>query len=564
MSSEAEISKKVKLAEIKTIARRAGIPARYVEVEGRYKAKISPGFLKEKPARRNGKYILVSAITPSPFGEGKTVTTIGLSMALNKAGKKSIVCLRQPSMGPIFGAKGVGTGGGASQVIPRGDINLHFTGDIHAVGVAHNILAAFLDNSIFRGNRLNIDPRQIAWRRVLDVNDRSLRNIAIFTDGKGGGVSRNSGFDITAASELMAILALSENIEDMRRRLDKIVVAFTYQGRPVTAGDLKVSGAMAALLKDAIRPNLVQTTERTPCLIHTGPFANIAHGNSSILADKIALAVSDYVVTESGFGADLGAEKFFDIKCRTSGLLPDAAVLVCTVRSLKMHGGAFKMVAGKPADKKLFKENLDALDRGCANLERQIENIKKFGVPLVVAINRFATDTEKEIILIRKKAILAGADDAVESELWKRGSRGGMELAKAVMNAAQNKSRPNFLYPLSYSIKDKIEKVAKEMYGAGKVAYSAIANNKVALYEKFGYGKLPVCIAKTHLSFSADPSIKGVPKGFTLPVRDVYLAAGAGFITPICGTINTMPGLPANPIGTRIDIDRNGNIIGLS
>ena len=483
-------------------------------------------------------------------------------MALNRAGKKSMVCLRQPSMGPIFGAKGVGTGGGHSQVLPNGDINLHFTGDIHAVGVAHNILAAFLDNSIFRGNRLNINPRAIAWRRVLDINDRSLRNVRI---GLGGnGLSRDTGFDITVASELMAILALSRNLGDMRRRLDRVVVAFTADNKPVTAKDLGVAGAMAALLKDAVKPNLVQTAEETPCLIHTGPFANIAHGNSSILADKMALLVSDYVITESGFGADLGAEKFFDIKCRVSDLEPDAAVLVCTVRSLKMHSGRFKMVAGKPIDKKLYRENLDALEKGCANLERQIGNIKKFGIPVVVAINRFAADTEKEIILVRKKALLAGADDAIASEMWKRGSKGGAELARAVIVAADSKSKFTFLYPLNALIKDKIEKIAKEMYGAARISYSAAANKSIALYEKLGYGRLPVCIAKTHLSFSADPSIKGAPKGFTVPVRDVHLSAGAGFITPICGSITTMSGLPANPIGTKIDIDKKGNIIGLS
>jgi len=562
MTSDLSISKKVKLAEIEKIAKRAGIPVKYVEAVGRYKAKISLEFLKEKPFPRKKKYILVSAITPSPFGEGKTVTTIGLSMALNRLGEKSIVCIRQPSMGPVFGSKGVGTGGGYSQVLPSGDINLHFTGDIHAVGVAHNLLTAFLDNSLFRGNKLNIDSDTIAWRRVLDINDRSLRNVKIGI-GKEGFL-RNSGFDITVASELMAILALSTSLEDMRHRLDDVVLALTRKGEPVTAKDLGVAGAMAALLKDAVKPNLVQTAENTPCLIHTGPFANIAHGNSSILADKMALLVSDYVVTESGFGADLGAEKFFDIKCRTSGLIPDAAVLVCTIRSLKMHSGRFKVAAGKPVDKELFKENLDLLEKGCANLERQISNIRKFGVPVVVAINKFSSDTAKEIILVEKKSILAGANDAVVSELWKRGSKGGVVLAMSVIKAAKKKNRFRFLYPLDSSIKDKIEKVAKEMYGAERIRYSANAERSISRYEKLGYGRLPVCIAKTQLSFTADPSIKGAPKGFTLPIRDVHLSAGAGFITPICGAITTMPGLPANPIGTRIDIDKKGNIVGLS
>ncbi|MDP3790389.1 MAG: formate--tetrahydrofolate ligase, partial [Candidatus Omnitrophota bacterium] len=402
----------------------------------------------------------------------------------------------------------------------------------------------------------------IAWRRVLDINDRSLRNVKIGI-GKEGFL-RNSGFDITVASELMAILALSTSLDDMRRRLDYIVLALTRKGEPVTAKDLGIAGAMAALLKDAVKPNLVQTAENTPCLIHTGPFANIAHGNSSILADKMALMVSDYVVTESGFGADLGAEKFFDIKCRASGLEPDAVVLVCTVRSLKMHSGRFKVAAGRPVDKKLFRENLDLLEKGCANLEQQIGNIRKFGIPVIVAINRFSSDTAKEIILVQKKSILAGADDAVVSELWKRGSKGGTVLAKSVIEAAKRKNRFSFLYPLNSPIKDKIEKIAKEMYGAQKIRYSADAERSISRYEKLGYGRLPVCIAKTQLSFTADPSIKGAPKGFTLPIRDVHLSAGAGFITPICGTITTMPGLPANPIGTRIDIDKKGNIIGLS
>jgi formyltetrahydrofolate synthetase len=362
----------------------------------------------------------------------------------------------------------------------------------------------------------------------------------------------------------MAILALSTSLDDMRSRLDDVVLALTRKGEQVTAKDLGVSGAMAALLKDAVKPNLVQTTENTPCLIHTGPFANIAHGNSSILADKMALLVSDYVVTESGFGADLGAEKFFDIKCRASGLIPDAAVLVCTIRSLKMHSGRFKVSAGEPLDKKLFKENLDLLEKGCANLERQISNIRKFGVPVIVAINKFSSDTAKEIILVEKKSISAGANDAVVSELWNRGSKGGVALAISVIEAAKNKNRFRFLYPLNSSIKDKIEKVAKEMYGAEKVRYSAKAEKSISRYEKLGYGRLPVCIAKTQLSFTADSSIKGAPKGFTLPIRDVRLSAGAGFITPICGTITTMPGLPANPIGTRIDIDKKGNILGLS
>ncbi|MFH0839654.1 MAG: formate--tetrahydrofolate ligase [Candidatus Omnitrophota bacterium] len=566
MLSDLAIAGKTKLARIDKIARSAGIPAKYVEILGTYKAKISLDFLKDNAGRRRKgratKYIIVSAITPGPLGEGKTVTTIGLSMALNRIGRRSIVSLRQPSMGPTFGRKGGGTGGGYSQVMPRGDINLHFTGDTHAVGIAHNLLAAFMDNSLFRDNPLGIDPATISWPRAIDINDRSLRDIRIGLDEKKKGYSRETGFEIIAASELMAILALSEDILDMRRRLDKIVVAFARSGRPVTAGDLKVSGAMAALLKEALKPNLVQTIERTPCFIHTGPFANIAHGNSSIIADKMAFGLSDYVVTESGFGADLGGEKFFDIKCRASGLKPNAAVLVCTVRSLKMHSGRF--AAGSEAHKRLFTEDLDALGEGLANLEKQIGNIRRFDVPLVVAINRFNTDTEREIALVKKKALFAGANDAITSDLWQKGSQGGLKLAEAVIRASESRAKFNFLYPLNISIKEKIAKVGHVMYGADKISYSSIAERKILRYEKLGYSKLPVCIAKTHLSLSADPFVKGAPRGFTLPVKDVYLAAGAGFVTVMCGAINTMPGLPAKPIGERIDIDKRGNIVGLA
>lgn len=563
MISDASIAKRVKLKEIDDIAKELGIPKKYVEPWGRYKAKINLKFLRSVERRHNGKYIVVSAITPTPLGEGKTVTSIGLSMALNRLGRKSLVCLRQPSMGPVFGTKGGGTGGGYSQVLPRGDINLHFTGDIHAVGVAHNLLAAFLDNSLFRKNRLNIDPRTINWQRVVDINDRPLRNIKIGLGGKKNGPLRNSGFDITVASEVMAILALSKNIQDMRKRLGNIVVGATKDRRPVTADYLKVAGAMAALLKDAIKPNLVQTIEHTPCFIHTGPFANIAHGNSSIIADTMGLKIADFVITEAGFGADLGAEKFFDIKCRESGLIPDVAVIVCSIRALKMHSGHFK-IRGRHLDKRLFRENLQAVEEGCANLQKQIKNIARFGVPVVAAINRFAADTERELALVRKKAIFSGASNAIVSEVWKYGSGGGLKLATAVMNASRKShTRFKFLYPLDISIKDKIERIAREIYGAGKVAYSTIAEKKIRMYEKMGYGKLPVCIAKTHLSLSPDPEIKGAPKGFTLPVRDIHASIGAGFISPICGSIRTMPGLPSDPIGTEIDIDSKGNVKGL-
>ncbi len=563
MTSDTSIAKRTKLKDIEDIAKESGIPAKYIEPWGRYKAKINLNFLRRVKNRHNGKYVIVSAVTPTPLGEGKTVTSIGLSMALNRLGRKSIACLRQPSMGPVFGVKGGGTGGGYSQILPREDINLHFTGDIHAVGVAHNLLAAFLDNSLFRKNRLNIDPKTITWRRVVDINDRSLRNVKIGVGEEKNTSSRYSGFDITVASEVMAILALSKNLQDMRRRLGNIVVGMTKDGRPVTADDLKAAGAMAALLKDAIKPNLVQTVEHTPCFVHTGPFANIAHGNSSIIADTIALKIADFVITECGFGADLGAEKFFDIKCRASGIVPDVAVIVCSIRALKMHSGHFK-IKGRFLDKRLFKENLQATEIGCVNLQKQIKNITTFGIPVVVAINRFAADTEREISLVKKKAIFNGASNAVVSEVWKYGSKGGLKLAEAVMNASRKGNADfKYLYPLDASIKNKIDIIAKEIYGAGKVTYSAVADKKIRTYERRGYGKLPVCIAKTHLSLSPNPEIKGAPKGFTLPVRDIHISIGAGFILPICGAIRTMPGLPSDPIGAKIDIDKKGNIKGL-
>jgi len=563
MISDAYIAKKSRLKEIEEIAKDLGIPKKHIEPWGRYKAKVGLDFLPTIKHRRNGKYIIVSAITPTPLGEGKTVTSIGLSMAFNRLGKKSVVCLRQPSMGPVFGVKGGGTGGGYSQILPREDINLHFTGDIHAVGVANNVLAAFLDNELYRKNPLRIDPKTITWRRALDINDRPLRNIKIGIGGKENGPSRYSGFDITVASEVMAILALSKNLQDMRNRLGNIVVGLTKERKPITAEDLNVAGAMAALLKDAIKPNLVQTIEHTPCFVHTGPFANIAHGNSSIIADYIALKLSDYVVTECGFGADLGAEKFFNIKCRISGLIPHAAVIVCSIRALKMHSGLFK-VKGRQLDERLLRENIKATEMGCVNLQRQIKNIKSFGVPVVVAINRFSSDTEREIALVKKRAIFNGAANAVVSEVWKYGSKGGLKLAAAVMNAAR-KSHANFsfLYPLDMGLKGKIETIAKNMYGAGRTTYSVAAEKKLRFYERHGYGKLPVCIAKTHLSLSPHADIKGAPEGFTLPVRDVHAAIGAGFILAICGSIRTMPGLPRRPIGKKIDIDIKGNIKGL-
>lgn len=561
--SDLEIARRARLKPIKVIAKELGIKEKELYLYGDYKAKVSLSILERLESRKDGKYIDVTAITPTPLGEGKTVTTIGLSMALNRIGRRSIVCIRQPSLGPVFGIKGGAAGGGYSQVVPMEDFNLHLTGDVHAVGAAHNLCAAFLDNCIFKGNPLDIDASSIMWRRVVDISDRFLRNIKIGLGGPQDGFPRDSGFDITVASEVMAILALSMSLEDLRRRLGRIVLATTHRGKPITAEDIKVAGAMAVLLKDAIKPNLLQTLENTPCFVHTGPFANIAHGNSSILADKIALKLSDYVVTESGFGADCGAEKFFNIKCRISGLRPNCVVIVATVRALKMHSGRFRVIPGKPLDTQLLKENLEALKEGCCNLEKQIENMKLFGLPVVVAINRFSTDSGKELELIQKKAQEAGAEEAVVSELWEKGSRGGVELARAVVRACNKKSNFRFLYPLDWPIKKKIETIAKKIYGAKDVYYEGEAEAKIKLYKKLGYSNLPICMAKTHLSLSHDPKFKGRPQGFTLPVRDIRASVGAGFLYPLCGKMRTMPGLPTHPAGEKVDIDKDGRIVGL-
>ncbi len=563
MKTDLAIAQEAKLKPIAEIAKKAGVLEDELEFYGKYKAKVDLALLERVKNNPLGKYIFVTAITPTPLGEGKTVTTIGLSQGLAKIGKKVSTCLRQPSLGPVFGIKGGAAGGGYSQVVPMEDFNLHLTGDVHAVGLAHNLCAAFLDNSLYRRNKLNIDPAAILWRRVLDVSDRALRNITIGQGGKEDGIPRQTGFDITVASEVMAILALASDLKDLRRRLGRIVVAFTYDGKPVTTEDLKVAGAMAVLLKDAIKPTLMQTLEYTPCFVHAGPFANIAHGNNSIIADKMALKLNEYVVTESGFGADCGAEKAFDIKCRVSGLVPNAAVVVCSIRALKMHSGDFKVVAGRPLSADLVKENIDAIERGSVNLVKHIENIKKFGLPVVVAINRFTTDTEKEIERAREIALAAGADDAVLSEVWALGGEGGVALAQAVEKAANKPSNFQFLYPLDITIEQKIEKIAVEIYGAAGVEYSPEAEQKIELYTKLGYDKFPVCMAKTHLSISHDPELKGRPKGFTLPIRDIRVAAGAGFLYPLCGQMRTMPGLPSDPAGAHIDLDENGNITGL-
>jgi len=563
MLSDLEIAQKAKMRPIIEIARELGLQDDELELYGTYKAKVSLRILDRVKDRPNGKYIDVTAITPTPLGEGKTVTTIGLSQGLKEIGKGVITAIRQPSLGPVFGIKGGAAGGGYSQVVPMEDFNLHLTGDVHAVGLAHNLCAAFLDNSVLKGNKLNIDPSSISWRRVVDVSDRFLRNIVIGLGGRNDGIPRESGFDITVASEVMAILALTTGLFDLRERLGKIVLASTYDGKPVTAEDIQVAGAMTVLLKSAIKPNLMQTLENTPCFVHAGPFANIAHGNSSILADLMGIKLGEYLVTESGFGADCGAEKFFNIKCRYSGLIPNCVVMVASIRALKMHSGKFKVVAGKPLDKALLEENLDSIEKGICNLEKQIENMLLFGVPVVVAINRFENDTEREIELVRKRAIEKGADDAVVSEVWAKGGKGGAELAKAVVKACEKPNKFKFLYPLDIPIKDKIYAIATKIYGAKDVSYTPIANKQIDFYTKCGYDNLPMCMAKTHLSLSHDPELKGRPEGFILPIREARASVGAGFLSPLCGTMRTMPGLPSVPAGTKVDIDKKGKTIGL-
>jgi len=563
MLSDLEIAQKAKILPIVEIAEKAGIDSKFLELYGNYKAKVSLSILDKIQSNKNGRYIDVTAITPTPLGEGKTVTTIGLSQAIGKLNKKVFTCIRQPSLGPVFGIKGGAAGGGYSQVIPMEDFNLHLTGDVHAVGIAHNLLSAFIDNSLLKKNPLDIDPFSITWRRVVDVSDRALRNIIIGLGGKEHGVPRETGFDITVASEVMAILALTEGLFDLRKRLGRIVIGHTRNKKPVTAEDLKAAGAMTVLLKDAIHPTLMQTLEHTPVFVHAGPFANIAHGNSSIIADRLALKLADYVVTESGFGADCGMEKFMNIKCRYSGLRPDCVVIVCTVRALKMHSGRFKVVPGKPLDKGLVAENIPALIEGSSNLVKQIENIKLFGVPAVVAINRFTTDTEKEIETLKEIALKSGADDVDVSEVWEKGGEGGLSLAEKVIKQCEKKHNFRFLYPDEWSIKQKIETIATKVYGAAKVEYAPLAEEKIATYTEWGFGHLPVCMAKTHLSLSHDPNLKGRPTGFTLPVRDVRLSAGAGFVYPLCGEMKTMPGLPTIPAGTKVDIDEEGRVVGL-
>jgi len=558
-----EIAQKAKLTPILEIAEALGIKRDELEPYGWYKAKVHLSVRDRLKSRPSGKYIDVTAITPTPLGEGKTVTTIGLSQALGHIGKSVITCIRQPSLGPVFGIKGGAAGGGYSQVIPMEDFNLHLTGDIHAVGIANNLLAAMVDAHLKHGNQLNIDPSSISLRRVIDLNDKwAVYNIISGLGGEGRAL-RETGFDITVASEVMAILALASDLKDLRQRLGRIIVAQTRDGKPVTAEDLKAAGAMCVLLKDAVMPNLMQTLEHTPVFVHAGPFANIAHGNSSIIADQIGIKLADYLVTESGFGADCGMEKFFNIKCRASGLIPNCVVIVATVRALKMHGGLGRVVAGKPLPQELVTENLPALEKGCENLVKHIESARLFGVPVVVAVNRFTQDTDAEIKLIRDKAIAAGAEGAYLSEVWAHGGRGGVELAEAVIAACEKRAQFKFLYDLSDPIKQKIETIATRIYGADGVDYAPLAERKIETFTKWGLDKLPMCMAKTHLSLTHDPTIKGRPRGFRIPIRDVRPSVGAGFLYPLLGEMSTMPGLPSRPAAVDVDIDDTGKIVGL-
>ncbi len=615
--SDIDIAQAAELKPITQIAEEVGILLSELELHGEYIAKIRLNALERLQNKPDGKYIDVTAITPTPLGEGKTTTTVGLSQALGAhLGKKVFTCIRQPSQGPTFGIKGGAAGGGYSQVVPMEDFNLHLTGDIHAITAANNLLAAAIDARILheasqddvklfnalcppqkdgsrkfapsmlrrlkklgidktdpndltpeersRFARLDIDPASITWRRVVDTNDRFLRAITIGQGPEEKGMTRETGYDISVASEIMAILALTTSLADMRERLGRIVIGTSRAGEAITAEDLGVAGAMTVLMKEAIKPTLMQTLEGTPVFVHAGPFANIAHGNSSIIADKIALKLADYVITESGFGADIGMEKFFDIKCRYSGLVPNVVVLVATVRALKMHGGGPKVVAGKPLDTAYVEENLELLRAGLENLQAHIKNALRFGVPVVVAVNSFATDTQAEVDLICQVARETGAEDAVESSHWMEGGAGAVKLAEAVVKAAEKPSQFTFLYPLDIPIKDKIELICKEIYGADGVDYLPEAEAKIALYTRLGFDKLPLCMAKTHLSLSHDQNLKGVPKGYRIPIRDISASVGAGFLFPLLGTMRTMPGLPTRPVFYDVDLDlETGRVVGL-
>lgn len=554
MKSDIQIAQESTMQPIIEVAKKIGLTEDDLELYGKYKAKVSLDVWERVKNKPSGKLVLVTAINPTPAGEGKTTTTVGLGQALNRIGKTAVIALREPSLGPSFGVKGGAAGGGYSQVVPMEDINLHFTGDIHAVTTAHNLLAALLDNHIHQGNALNIDPRQIVFRRVMDLNERALRNIVLGLGGRPNGVPRESGFDISVASEIMAALCLASDLMDLKERFKRIVVAYTHDGKPVTADDLKAAGSMALLMKDAIKPNLVQTLENTPAFVHGGPFANIAHGSNSIMATQIGLKLADYMVTEAGFGADLGAEKFFDIVCRYAEFKPDAVVLVATIRALKNHGGVPK--------ERLSEVDMEALELGVANLEKQLENINKYGVPVVVALNEFPTDTQEEVDLIIKKCNALGAEVAV-SQVWSKGGAGGEDLARKVIAATEKPNNFKFLYDLDIPLKDKIEAICKEIYGADKVNYTADASRLLAKFEELGYGNLPICIAKTQYSLSDNPDLKGRPTNFEVTIREVRLSAGAGFIVVLTGAIMTMPGLGKTPAAEKIDILPNGEIVGL-
>lgn len=563
MPDDLTIARHHKPLPIMQIAERMGLTEEDVECYGRYKAKIELHVLEKLRGRPEGKLINVTAITPTPLGEGKTVTTIGLTQALGRLGKNVICTLRQPSMAPVFGIKGGAAGGGYAQVVPMEDLNLHFTGDIHAVGQAHNLLAAMIDASIFHGNPLDIDPVSVFWPRVVDVNDRALRRVVIGLGGRENGLPRESGFEVTAASEVMAILALATGLSDLRRRLGRIVVGYTRAGEPVTAEALRAAGAMAVILKQAIKPNLIQTLEGQPCIMHAGPFANIAHGQSSVLADLIALKTADYVVTESGFGADLGMQKFMDIKCRLAGLCPSCVVITCTIRALKMHGGVGRVVPGRPLPEELLRENVPAVERGTANLAHMIGLARLYGLPAVVAINRFPGDTDAEIEVVRQRALEAGARSAAAITVWAEGGAGGLELAEAVVEACEEPVSFRFLYPDNLGIKEKIEIMARKVYNAAAVRYEPAAERAIERYEKLGWSRLPICMAKTHLSISHDPALKNVPRDYVFPIRDVRVAAGAGFLYPLAGAVLTMPGLPSRPAAFGVDLDDDGNTVGL-
>ena len=562
--SDLEIARSVTPRPIADVARDLGIRHDELELYGPTKAKVTLAAIERLEAERpRGRYVVVTAITPTPLGEGKSTTTVGLAQGLNAIGHRASVNIRQPSLGPVFGIKGGAAGGGHSQVIPMEDFNLHLTGDVHAIGAAHNLAGAFLDNSLHHKNPLGIDPHGILWPRVLDISDRSLRHVVIGLGGREDGIPRETEFVITVASEVMAVLALATDLHDLRARLGRMVLATTVDGKAVTAEDLGVAGAMTVLLRDAIKPNLLQTLEGGPAFVHCGPFANIAHGNNSIIADRLALVTNEIVCTEAGFGADMGAEKFFDIKCRASGLAPDAAVVVATVRALKMHGGVGKIVAGKPLDPALLEENVAAVRAGAANLAKQIENVCLFGIPAVVAINAFPTDTAAEVDAIREVALAAGARDAVVATHFVDGGRGATALAEAVWAASEEPSEFRLLYPDEMPLAEKIATIATRVYGADGVEFLPAARKSLTQYEDLGYGHLPICMAKTQYSLSHDAALKGRPTGFTVPIREVRLSAGAGFVTPICGEMRTMPGLPSRPGGEKIDIDANGEVVGL-